>query len=93
LPDEHPAWSLEAVYLGLALTTFICTLSPQRILLGGGVMGRAVLFPEVRTQVLKTLGGYLEVPPLLASIEDYIVSPALGPRAGLLGAFALAARR
>jgi fructokinase len=93
LPDEHPAWSLEAVYLGLALTTFICTLSPQRILLGGGVMGRAVLFPEVRTQVLKTLGGYLEVPPLPGSIEDYIVSPALGPRAGLLGAFALAARR
>ncbi len=38
LPPDHPAWDLEAHYIALALRSFICTLSPQRIILGGGVM-------------------------------------------------------
>ena len=40
----HPAWALEAHYLALALVNFICTLSPERIILGGGVMSHAPLF-------------------------------------------------
>ncbi|HUS16607.1 MAG TPA: ROK family protein, partial [Chloroflexia bacterium] len=59
LPPEHPAWALEAHYLGLALVTLICTLSPQRIILGGGVMQPAHLLPLVRTAVQKLLNGYL----------------------------------
>ena len=38
LPPDHPGWALEARYLALALVNFICTLSPQRIVIGGGVM-------------------------------------------------------
>ena len=48
LPDDHPAWELEAHYLGMALASFICVLSPQRIVLGGGVMKHAPLIRAVR---------------------------------------------
>ena len=45
LPDDHPGWALEARYLALALVNFICTLSPRRIVMGGGVMSNGQLFP------------------------------------------------
>ncbi|GAB4532724.1 MAG: ROK family protein [Anaerolineales bacterium] len=89
LPPDHPAWDLETDYLAQALHTFICTLSPQRIILGGGVMSQAHLFPRIRQRVLASLNGYVQSPAILARIEDYIVPPALGGRAGVLGALAL----
>lgn len=89
LPVGHPAWELEAHYLALALHTFICTLSPERIILGGGVMQQAHLFPLVRRKVQESLNGYVQSPSVLAAIDDYIVPPALGGRAGVLGAIAL----
>ena len=90
LPPEHPAWALEAHYLGLALQTFICTLSPERIILGGGVMEQPQLFPMVRRQTQAYLNGYVQSPVILTDIDSYIVPPALGNRAGVLGAFAQA---
>lgn len=90
LPDGHPAWNLEAEYLALALTGFICTLSPQRIVLGGGVMRRRLLFPRIRARVLKLLNGYVQSPAILERIDRYIVPPALGDKSGVLGAIALA---
>lgn len=90
LSPDHPAWQLEAHYLALALQAFICTLSPQRIILGGGVMEQAQLFPLVRGQVQKYLNGYVQSPAILNDIEDYIVPPGLGNRAGVLGALAQA---
>jgi fructokinase len=92
LPDDHPAWPLEAHYLALALTTFICTLSPQRIIMGGGVMQRTTLFPLLRGEAVDLLHGYVRAPPILDAIGEYIVPPALGARAGILGALALAAQ-
>lgn len=91
LPDDHPAWDLQAHYLALALNNFICTLSPQRIIVGGGVMSRPVMFPLLRAKVQALLNGYVQHPALLSQIENYIVPPALGNRAGVLGAMALAA--
>lgn len=90
LPEEHPAWDLEARYLALALTNYICTLSPQRIILGGGVMQRQSLFPKIRQNVLELLNGYVQSPALLEQIDAYIVPPGLGNQAGVLGAIALA---
>ncbi len=89
LPVDHPAWQLEAEYLALGLVNFICTLSPQRIVIGGGVMQRPHLLPLVRRRVRELLNGYLQVPSILEHIDDYIVPPALGDRAGVLGAIAL----
>ena len=90
LPADHPAWALEANYLATGLVNYILTFSPQRIIMGGGVMGQPQLLPMVRKQVVKKLNGYLKVPQLIKDIDTYIVSPGLGDRAGITGAFALA---
>jgi fructokinase len=89
LPADHPAWELEAQYLALGLTSYIVTLSPERIILGGGVMGQTTLYPRVRRKVQELLAGYIQVPALMHEIDSYIVSPALGNRAGVLGGIAL----
>jgi fructokinase len=90
LPDDHPGWRLEARYLALALVNFICTLSPERIVVGGGVMSKAHLYPLVRRQVLDLLHNYVRAPRILQGIDEYIVAPWLGGHAGVLGALALA---
>ena len=92
LPPDHPAWELEAEYLAGALATYVCVLSPQRILLGGGVMEQTHLFPRIRARLLALLNGYVQADALLHGIDSYVVPPALGARAGVLGALALAAQ-
>jgi len=91
LPPEHPAWDLESHYIALGLATWICTLSPRRIILGGGVMRQKHLYPRIRAKVLALLNGYIQSPEILERIEEYIVPPALGNDAGVVGAIALAA--
>ena len=91
LPADHPAWELQAHYLALALVNYVCTLSPQRIILGGGVMEQPQLFPLIRRAVQQLLNGYVPSPAIVENIDAYIVPPGLGKRAGVLGALALAA--
>lgn len=90
LPPDHPAWALEAKYIALALHNIICTHSPQKIILGGGVMQQTHLFPLVRKNVQTLLNNYVLSPQITIQIDDYIVPPALGNRAGVLGGLALA---
>jgi fructokinase len=90
LPLDHPAWEIEAHYLAYGLVNFICTLSPQRLILGGGVMDQAHLFPLVRRKTQDLLNGYVQSPEIIERIDQYIVPPGLGNRAGVLGAIALA---
>jgi len=92
LPADHPAWDLEAYYLALGVANFVCTLSPKRIVMGGGVMRQPRLLSLVREQVLQLLNNYVRAPEILERIEEYIVAPGLGPQAGVLGALALAER-
>jgi fructokinase len=82
LPDDHPAWDLEAQYLALGIASWTFTLSPQRIILGGGVLRRAELYSMIRDKVAVLLNDYVESPE--------IVPPLLDARAGVLGAIALA---
>lgn len=93
LPAEHPAWALEAQYLASGIASIICILSPQRIVLGGGVMSQTLLYPSIRRHVQQLLNGYIRVPALMDNIDTYIVPPALGDRAGVLGAMALCTRK
>ena len=90
LPADHPAWELEAHFLALGLANLIMTLSPERIVLGGGVMHQAALYPLVRREVQRLLNGYIQAPMILERPDEYIVAPGLGDRAGVLGAIALA---
>lgn len=92
LPDDHPFWELEAGYIASALASYILILSPQRIVLGGGIMHRQFLFPRIRQEVLRLLGNYLQVSTLFGNLESYIVPPGLGPHSGAYGAMALAMR-
>lgn len=89
LPD-HPAWELEAHYIALALSSYIVTISPQKIILGGGVMQQAHMLPLVRQKVQALLNGYVKSLYLTEWIDQYIVLPGLARRAGVLGALALA---
>jgi fructokinase len=90
IPSDHPAWPLEARYLAMGVAAVICTLSPQRIILGGGVMQQGQLFPLIRVEVASQLNGYVQAPAILDQIDQYIVPPGLGAQAGVLGALALA---
>ena len=90
LPLDHLAWELEAHYVALALVNYITTLSPQRIIIGGGVGGREDLLPMIRKNVQKVLNGYVQSPAVTKDIDEYIVPPGLGSRSGMLGALALA---
>jgi fructokinase len=90
LPPDHPAWDLEAHYIALALHNLIFTVSPQRIILGGGVMHQPQLFPLVRKKVQGSLAGYVRAAAVLDEIESFIVPPGLGDQSGVMGAIALA---
>ncbi|GAB4487255.1 MAG: ROK family protein [Anaerolineales bacterium] len=90
LPPEHSAWDLEAHYIALALCSYIYTLSPQRIILGGGVSQQPQVMTLVREKVPALLNGYIQSPEILEHIENYIVNPGLGNQSGVLGALALA---
>lgn len=90
LEASHRMWELEADYLGQLCAQMVLTVSPQRIILGGGVMSQQRLFPLVRASMLQYLGGYIDRGELTAGAQGYVVPPALGERAGILGALKLA---
>jgi fructokinase len=90
LPDDHPAWPLEADYLALGILSIVLVASPHRVVLGGGVTKRPQLLPMVRDRLRELVGGYLDTPLLGHDIDRYLVPPALGGNAGVLGAVALA---
>ncbi|EFM09546.1 ROK family protein [Paenibacillus curdlanolyticus YK9] len=89
LAADHPAWAIEAYYIGQAVVNAVLMLSPRKVILGGGVMHQAQLFPLIRAEVKKQLNGYVSSKQLISDIDSYIVSPGLGDNAGLSGALAL----
>ncbi len=90
LPPEHPAWALEAAYLAQMCHNAMMTLSPEKIILGGGVMQQEFLFPLIRERTLALLGGYVCHPAVAHGLADYIVAPGLGVNSGVMGAYLLA---
>jgi len=92
LPADHRAWELEAHYLAVALANLTLTISPQRILLGGGVMQQPHLFKMIRTEFAYVLNGYVRHPDILDHLDEYIQPPLLGGNAGVVGALFLAAQ-
>lgn len=90
VPENDPFWNLEADYIASALVNYILTLSPRKIILGGGVMQRTFLFTKVHGRVRELLNGYVASKSLFEEIDDYIVPPKLGNQSGSMGAIALA---
>jgi fructokinase len=90
LTPGHVAWDLEAEYIALALVNYTMTLSPQRIIIGGGIGSLPHLLPNIQKRTRTLINGYVQSPALLDAIESHIVHPGLGDRSGVLGALALA---
>lgn len=91
LSDDHLALVLEARYLGEAFANLLCILSPERIIVGGGVMERGHILERARSETAALLAGYLKGAERHEQLAQIIVPPALGNRAGILGALTLAA--
>ncbi len=92
LPLDHPAWDLEARYIASALTSLVLVLSPERLILGGGVMQVNALFPLIRKHLARSLAGYVQADALNEGMDRYVVPPLLGTQSGIAGALALAER-
>ena len=90
LPPDHEAWDLEADYLAQMCMNALCAFSPEKIILGGGVMQQKHLFPRIREKTKVLLNGYIRHPRILNGMEDLITEPGLGTRSGALGALLLA---
>lgn len=89
LKDQPEVWELEAYYIAQGLVNYILTLSPHRIVLGGGVMHQEQLFPLIRTKVGELLNGYIKTEQL-ADLDSYIVPSGLQDNQGILGCLQLA---
>ena len=91
LPADHPAWSVEADYIGQLCAALVLTVAPDRIVLGGGVMAQQRLFPAIRERTGHWLGGY--VAPLAdpAARDALIVPPGCAEAPGLIGAYLIGA--
>ncbi len=89
LGADHKAWEFEAYYIAQALVGYILTLSPHRIVLGGGVMHQTQLFPMVREQVTTLINGYIKTSQL-DDMDHYIVPAALNDNQGIMGCIKLA---
>ncbi|NLK27183.1 MAG: ROK family protein [Clostridiales bacterium] len=89
LADNNKVWELEAYYIAQGLVNYILTLSPHRIVLGGGVMHQKQLFPLIRSQVVKLLNGYVKTKQI-ENIDEYIVPPSLNDNQGIMGCIQLA---
>lgn len=91
LKDKEEVWDLEAYYIAQALTGYVLTLSPEMIILGGGVMHQEQLFPLIRKYVSEMLNGYIKTAEL-EDMEHYIVPASLHDDQGIMGCLELARR-
>lgn len=91
LKDRQEVWDLEAYYIAEALTNYILTLSPELIILGGGVMHQEQVFPLIRNYVKEMLNGYLKTEEL-KDLAHYIVPASLHDDQGIMGCLELARR-
>lgn len=89
LPDDHAAWDYEAHYLATMCVNLTQCFAPQKIILGGGVMDKKLLFPLIRNKFLQLINGYAPE-SILARVDQFIVPTGLAGQAGIVGAIALA---
>ena len=92
LHNRKEVWEMEAYYLGQGVSNLVLLYSPDKIIIGGGVMHQDNLFQMVRDEVKKNLNGYIHSDMVEGNLEDYIVPPMLKDHAGLIGAIELGKR-
>ncbi|UAA39221.1 ROK family protein [Paraneptunicella aestuarii] len=88
LSDNHKAWEVEAKVLGRLCHNLLVSFSPEKIVMGGGVMAKPGLLEKVIQETEQSLAGYMSLPENI-TFNEIIVPPGLGQRSGLFGALAL----
>ena len=91
LVDRKEVWDLEADYLAQAIVDYIMVVSPEMIILGGGVMHQEQLFPMIRDKVKTYLKDYIKTDEI-EDMEHYIVPASLQDNQGIMGCLELARR-
>lgn len=86
LAEDKKVWEIEAFYLAQALVNYTLILSPEKIVLGGGVMKQTQLLSMIKEQFTQLMAGYVATPPL----DEYIVTPELEDNAGITGCLLMA---
>lgn len=87
IPASDPIWAFLPDYIGQLCVTLLLVAAPNRIVLGGGVMSsNPALFALVRRAIETQLAGYCG----RLALDEIIVPPGLGDRAGLIGGLLLA---
>ncbi|MEM1244507.1 MAG: ROK family protein [Pseudomonadota bacterium] len=90
IPEDHHAWEWEAQYLAYAMMNYTLCLSPQRIIIGGGVMRQDHLLDRIKIKTQAYLNEYIKHKNLTTEIDQYIVRPGLNENSGICGGIALA---
>ena len=86
LAEDKKVWEIEAFYLAQALVNYTLILSPEKIVLGGGVMKQTQLLSMIKEQFTQLMAGYVATP----SLDEYIVTPELEDNAGITGCLLMA---
>ena len=89
LTDRAEVWEMESYYIAQACVNYCMILSPERIVLGGGVMKQPALLPLVREKFTELLAGYIRTKEV-ADVENYIVGASLNDNQGVMGCIGLA---
>tara|TARA_B100001029_G_scaffold71046_1_gene57885 strand:+ start:19308 stop:20144 length:837 start_codon:yes stop_codon:yes gene_type:complete len=85
LSFDHEAWEIEAQLLAFGIINIISNYSPDKIVLGGGVMNQQHLFEMIRIKVKELWNGYTP----LGTLSDLILEPGLGNDSGIVGSLSL----
>ena len=86
MDKNDKAFELEAYYIAQGLLDCVMCYSPEKIILGGGVMHNENLYPLIRKELLKQLNGYIAKDEILNDIDNYVVKPLLNDNQGIIGA-------
>ena len=85
LPKDHEAWEIEAELLSFGLINIISNHSPDKIILGGGVMSQENLLPMIRNNIAKIWNNFTP----LVNLSNLITKPVLGKDSGIIGSLSL----
>ncbi len=88
MADDKRVWDMEGYYIAEALSVYILTLAPHKIILGGGVMHQLQLFPIIRNYVKEFINGYVNTREI-NDIDNYIVPASLHDNQGIIGCLVL----
>lgn len=89
LDDDHIAWQFETEYLAKAISSLVFTLSPEKVILGGGIMHKTILFEMIHSNLKKYINNYFDY-PALQDMTNFVVPASFGDNTGVKGSLALA---